>query len=96
MIGGFVHYTTVVIFTYYALPTVAHCTALSKWTKHSILVALLKVSSAVLSEAKNLSVKFINLEPFPQNFFSKFDRFLMGHANLTKLISLVDKTLKIT
>ena len=36
----------------------------------------------------NFSVKYINLEPFP-NFFFEF-----GHAILTKVIGLVDKTLK--
>ena len=38
--------------------------------------------------------KFINFEPFPQNIFPEFDKFVIGHANLTKLIGLVNKTLK--
>ena len=45
---------------------------------------------------KNFLVKFSNLEPFPQNFFSEFDKFLMGHSNLTKLIGLFNKTLKMS
>ena len=39
-------------------------------------------------------VIFINLEPFPQNFVANLINFGMGHAILTKLIGLVDKSLR--
>ena len=44
----------------------------------------------------NFSAKFLNLEPFPQNFFfSKFDKVVIGFVILTKLIGLVNKTIQI-